>query len=389
MNGMRAHLTNFFKPPEYQSIERTQKARFLHTTLLVVTGACLITGALNLGDRPYLGAFLFLVGGISFACIPLNRRGYYMPVALLISFLVLAVITFSLLGVGLADAGLMPYPLFIVFTSYLLNKKASFWAVAASIGSVVLVYYLDQMGMVAHVAYSNENRLTVICVLLMSAGLFVWAITDNWEQIVQNLKDTYDSTLAGWGRALEYRDQGTFGHSQRVVEMTVALARQCGIAESEIDHIRHGALLHDIGKMAIPDAILLKDGRLTDDEHRVMQMHPIYARNLLEQIQYLKPALDIPYSHHERWDGTGYPEGLSGKDIPIAARIFTVVDVWDALTTDRPYHQASTREEARDYIQNQSGKMFDPQIVEVFMKFLDSGSHPSSKSAEGPGWSAN
>ncbi len=375
-----AHLIDFFRPPRYEDIERTQKAAFLHTTLLVVSGACLITGAMNVWDRPYLGAFLFFVSGVSFACIPLTRRGHYTPVALLISFLVLAVITFSLVGVGLADAGLIPYPVFIVFTSYLLNRKAAFWAVALSIGSVALVYYLDQMGMVAHVAYSNANRLTVICVLLASAGAFVWAITNNWEQIVQNLKDTYDSTLAGWGKALEYRDQGTHGHSQRVVEMTVALARHCGIAETEIEHIRHGALLHDIGKMAIPDAILLKGGRLTEDEQKVMQMHPTYAKNLLEHVPYLKPALDIPYSHHERWDGTGYPEGLVGKDIPLAARIFTVVDVWDALTTDRPYHRASTRQEARDYIQSQSGKMFDPQVVEAFMAFLDRGSGPSSTS---------
>lgn len=382
MNDMHAHLTDFFKPPKYDNIERSQKAAFLHTTLLVVTAVCLITGALNIGDRPYLGAFLFFVSGISFICIPINRRGYYTPVALLVSFLVLAVITFSLVGVGLADAGLIPYPLFIVFTSYLLNKRAAFLAVALSIGSVALVHYLDRMGMVAHVAYSNVNRLAVIVVLLTSAGAFVWAITNNWEQIVQNLKDTYDSTLAGWSKALEYRDQGTHGHSQRVVEMTVALARHCGIAETEIEHIRHGALLHDIGKMAIPDAILLKGGRLTDDEQRIMQQHPLYARNLLEHVPYLKPALDIPYSHHERWDGTGYPEGLAGKNIPVAARIFAVVDVWDALTTDRPYHRASTRQEARDYIQMQSGKMFDPRVVDAFMAFLDLGSRPSATSDE-------
>lgn len=303
-----------------------------------------------------------------------------MPVALLIAFLVLGVITFSLLGVGLKDAGVIAYPVFIIFTSYLLNKKAAFMAVLLSIGSAVFVYYLDRMGYFAPTTYSNENRLIVICVLLLSTGFFLWVIIDNWGQIVQNLKDTYDMTLFGWGKALEYRDQETQGHSSRVVEMTLVLAKRLGIPESKIDHIRRGALLHDIGKMAIPDAVLLKKGSFTDQEREIIKLHPIYAKNLLENIPYLKPALDIPYRHHERWDGSGYPEGLSGEDIPIAARIFAVVDVWDALTSDRPYHQAYSKAEARDYIHNQSGKMFDPQVVKAFMEFLDNSTRQDGSS---------
>lgn len=368
---MLAKLVEFFKPPSYESLERSQKARFLHVTLQVVTGACLITGVLNAGVKPLLAVFLLLVAAISFICIPLNKRGHYMPVALIVSFLVLGVITFSMLGVGLTDAGLIAYPVFIIITSYLLDKKASIAAVALSAGSIILIYYLDRMGYLEHVTYSNENRLTVICVLLVSAGLLLWVITGNWEQIVQNLEETYDMTLAGWGKALEYRDQVTAGHSQRVVEMTLSLAKQLEIPESQIDHIRRGALLHDIGKMAIPDAILLKNGGYTDSERKIMEMHPVYARNLLENIPYLKPALDIPYCHHERWDGSGYPRGLSGEGIPIAARIFAVVDVWDALTSDRPYHQAWPHKKVRDYINDQSGKMFDPRVVEAFMKLLE------------------
>lgn len=371
MNEMLAKLIGFLSPPSYESLEQAQKSRFLHVTLLITMGACFITGLLNIGIKSHLDALLFFVSGASLICIPLSKRGYYMPVAILISFLVLGVITFSMLGVGLTDAGLVAYPVFIIFSSYLLNKMASLVAVALSIGSVIFIYYLDRMGHLEHVTYSDENRLAVTCILLISTGCLLWVITANWEQVVQDLKETYDMTLSGWGKALEYRDEGTAGHSQRVVEMTLALAKRLGIPESKMEHIRRGALLHDIGKMAIPDAILLKNGSHTDSEREIMEMHPVYARNLLENIPYLKPALDIPYSHHERWDGLGYPEKLSGENIPIAARIFTVVDVWDALTSERPYHQAWPHGKARGYIQEQSGKMFDPRVVEAFMELLE------------------
>lgn len=375
MKGIFTNVMAFFKPPEYESFEQTQKARFLHISLFVVTGVCLITGILNLGIPSHLDIFLFLVAGISIACVPLNKHHLYWPVAIVLSLLVLGVITYSQLGVGLVDAGLIAYPVFIIFTSYLLNKKAAWLAVALSIASIALIYSLDEMGYLTPVHYSNENRLIVISVLLLSAGFFLWMIVDHWEQMLQEIKDTYDLTLMGWGKALDYRDQETQGHCQRVVTMTLDLAKQLGIPESQAAHIRRGALLHDIGKMAIPDAILLKQGRLTEEERDVMARHPIYARNLLESIPYLKPAIDIPYFHHERWDGTGYPEGLSGEAIPIAARIFALVDVWDALTTDRPYHQAWTHEKTKDYIREQAGKMFDPRVVDVFLQYVEDNKH--------------
>lgn len=369
---MLAGLSGYFHPPTHENLVVAQKARFLHATLLVVAGACFITGFLNIGVRSHLDAFLFGVGAISLMAVPYNKRGYYVPVAFVVSGLVLGVITFSLLGVGLTDAGLAAYPVFVILTAYLLNKKAAFYAVLLSISSAMLIYYLDQSGRLAHVTYSNENRLAVISVLLVSTGLLLWVINDNWERIVKDLKETYDATLQGWGKALEYRDQETQGHCLRVVELTLELARRLSIPESKMEHIRRGALLHDIGKMAVPDAILLKQDGLTDAEREAMKMHPVYARNLLENIPYLKPALEIPYCHHERWDGMGYPNGLSGEAIPIAARIFSVVDVWDALTTDRPYHQAWSRESARDYIKDQSGKMFDPKVVNAFLLHLES-----------------
>jgi PAS domain S-box-containing protein len=181
------------------------------------------------------------------------------------------------------------------------------------------------------------------------------------------LMQAYDTTLEGWARALELRDKETEGHSQRVTDLTVRLARQLGLGEAQLAHIRRGALLHDIGKMGIPDSILLKPGPLTDEEWEVMRRHPGYAYDLLAPVAYLGPALDIPYGHHERWDGSGYPRGLKGEQIPLAARIFAVVDVWDALRFDRPYRKAWPAEQVRAQIRELSGIHFDPQVVEAFL----------------------
>lgn len=180
----------------------------------------------------------------------------------------------------------------------------------------------------------------------------------------------YDSTIEGWSRALDLRDKETEGHTLRVTEMTVAFARMAGIPESEIVHVKRGALLHDIGKMGVPDSILLKPGKLTEDEWTVMRMHPTYAHELLSPIEYLKPALSIPYYHHEKWDGTGYPQGLKGEQLPLASRLFAVVDVWDALRSDRPYRPGWPEEKVLEYIRAQSGTHFDPMAVESFMRLI-------------------
>lgn len=181
----------------------------------------------------------------------------------------------------------------------------------------------------------------------------------------------YEATIEGWARALELRDLETEGHCRRVTEMTLQLARMMGMSADELLHVRRGALLHDIGKMGIPDAILLKPGPLTPEERAIVERHPQLAYELLSSIPFLRPALDIPYCHHERWDGTGYPRGLKGEEIPLAARIFAVVDVYDALCSDRPYRKAWPEAEARRYIREQAGKQFDPQVVELFLQLLE------------------
>jgi len=189
-------------------------------------------------------------------------------------------------------------------------------------------------------------------------------------RLYRELTDAYEQTIEGWAIALETRDPVTHGHTRRVAEMTVALARAMGLPEGEIVHIRRGALLHDIGKMAIPDAILSKPGPLTEEEAAIMRQHTRRACEMLAGVEFLEPALSIPRAHHERWDGSGYPEGLKGEEIPLAARIFAVVDVWDALTSDRPYRTAMTAEEVTAFLRNHSGKLFDPAVVEAFLPLI-------------------
>ncbi len=186
-----------------------------------------------------------------------------------------------------------------------------------------------------------------------------------------NLQEAYERTIEGWVHALDLRDRETEGHTQRVTELTLKAARALGFSDEEFIHIRRGALLHDMGKMAIPDEILQKPGPLNEAEWKEMRRHPIYAYEMLSPISYLHDALDIPFCHHERWDGSGYPRGLKGEEIPLVARLFAIVDVWDALCSDRPYRKRLPRAEVAEYIRENSGKLFDPKLVEVFLSVVE------------------
>lgn len=187
----------------------------------------------------------------------------------------------------------------------------------------------------------------------------------------EQLSLAYDETIKGWSRALDLRDRETQGHSERVTTQTLQLARRLGIIDAEIGHIWRGALLHDIGKMAIPDVILHKVRTLDEDEWIVMRQHPTYAYQLLSPIPYLKHALDIPYCHHERLDGSGYPRGLRGEEIPMAARLFAVVDVWDAMRSDRPYRPAISAKKTAEYLSSEAGVKFDAEAVRIFLDMVD------------------
>ena len=192
------------------------------------------------------------------------------------------------------------------------------------------------------------------------------SLMDTVEQTNQEMMAAYDDTIQGWAHALELRDGETEGHSQRVLQMTLAIASAMGFDEAQLVHIKRGALLHDIGKMAVPDAILFKPGPLTADEWEIMRKHPMHAYRLLAGISFLRPALDIPYCHHERWNGSGYPRGLAGEQIPLSARIFAVVDVWDALLSDRPYRNAWDEQRVAGYLRQNAGILFDPAVVAAF-----------------------
>ncbi|MBN1007123.1 HD-GYP domain-containing protein [Amphritea pacifica] len=187
------------------------------------------------------------------------------------------------------------------------------------------------------------------------------------EQVNQKLQQSYDQTLKGWVQVMDIRHKETGEHSLRVTRMTVRLARLLGVEGDELTYIARGALMHDAGKVGIPDAILIKPGPLDHDEWAIMKEHPVIARDLMKDIEFLKPSINIPYCHHERWNGTGYPQGLAGKQIPLAARIFAIVDVWDALSEHRVYKQPWPEDQVLLYIREQAGIHFDPEIVEVFL----------------------
>jgi len=261
------------------------------------------------------------------------------------------------------------------------------WRLMASLMAFFLAGYLCFLFI-----YTEDSKFpleTITSTVFFFGGFFVFLVTGitlrALQQVVAHerqlhiinealqrsnldLMKAYDSTIAGWGFALELRDHETQGHTERVAGITRDIARKMGVRGDQLVHIIRGALLHDIGKMAISDSILMKDGPLTDAERELMQQHPAAAHEMLSKIDYLKPALDIPYCHHERWDGTGYPRGLKGTEIPLAARIFAVADTWDALAHDRRYHKSWSREKVCAHIKSRAGTHFDPEVVAVFMK---------------------
>ncbi|HET9913660.1 MAG TPA: HD-GYP domain-containing protein [Anaerolineales bacterium] len=310
-------------------------------------------GTYNLvSDGISISVLLFLYYG--------NQKGYVSLVGWLFGLIITTTIPTSYSPAELNQTFLiMALP--IAISSFVIRPWASF---VFTCGLIVFynVTFFDYPGAFQYDLFS----LIALCILsvgsYLTSSILIKAISDTVR--------AYDETIQGWANALEMRDSETMGHSQRIVELTLTLAKKLGVRDMDLMHIRRGALLHDIGKMGIPDAILHKPGMLTEEEWVVMRKHPVYARDYFSSVSYLTPALDIPYFHHERWDGTGYPQGLKGEEIPLAARIFAVVDVWDALTSDRPYRPAWSKEKTLGYIQEQAGRQFDPRIVEVFVESI-------------------
>jgi len=224
--------------------------------------------------------------------------------------------------------------------------------------------------------------LVLVIALLMRMYHFLLDTLKAERKLSGELEQTYDMTLEGWARALELRDIETAGHCRRVSEITRRLAVKASVMNGDMTDLNRGSLLHDIGKMGIPDSILLKPGKLTSEEFKQMQEHTTYAYELLANIPFLHKALDIPYCHHEKWDGSGYPRGLKGKEIPLSARVFAVVDVYDALISDRPYRPAWPEVKALAYVKEKAGTEFDPAVVEAFMELANE--EIESTDLEGP-----
>ena len=333
--------------------------------------------------------FLYLVEDV-LAFIPLyifwlmNRNGRVLLTGkLAISFVILATIV-------LGDAPYIEY-LMVVFalpigiSSFVVRPTSSFWFAGLTTAGYTLSSLLTR--------YAWEYNLTAV-IALFALAFMTWAtatlldnaITQNdkllndLQESNREIKTAYETTLEGWSRALEIRDRETEGHAQRVTELTLRIARLVGFNEEELVHIQRGALLHDIGKLGIPDDILRKPGPLTEQETRIMRLHPQIAVDLLTSIEYLRPALNIPRYHHEKWDGTGYPHGLRGESIPLEARIFAIIDVYDALSSDRPYRKALPKAQVLEYIRSESGKHFDPMVVNIFIGEIQKNEHKNFSS---------
>jgi len=365
---------------EINKIQKQQRSRMFNIVTWTVLLAATLFGFLNITFQTWESVIALF--GLALFCIPLlilNSKGHNTIAGILLCSLVLVVINLSLYdGDGILDSGILAMPGLILFGALLLGKRYGPLFFIATIASLFLMVYLEMEGYIHPTIHpARYSDLYPIGILLLIASLLVWVIVNNYENNLDRVKDAnielslnYDLTIKAMAKVLEYRDLETAGHSSRVVKLCTQLAIILGCNEKEVEHIQRGALLHDIGKLAIPDDILLKPGKLTEKEFKIMQKHPEYGREFLKGISFLEPTVPIVYSHHERWDGNGYPDGLKEEQIPLSARIFSVVDNWDALNSDRPYRKAWARGEVVNYIAENAGIMFDPNITKRFLEMI-------------------
>jgi putative nucleotidyltransferase with HDIG domain len=360
--------------------EKNQSVRTLAVVIWIVLVASVALGLLNITYGTWHSVIALF--GLALICVPLlwlNAKGHYVFSASILSIFILLVITLNMVdGDGIHDSGLLAYPMFIAIGILFFGKRATPYFGLAAIASLIGIVYLEMHGYVhPTIGKVRFDILLPIIILLLASSALMWVVVENIEMHLERARDSeaelrknYQLTLEAWAKLLEYKDRETEGHSRRVVELSTRLAKAVGLSEVEITNLRRGALLHDIGKLAIPDEILLKRGELNDAERKLVEQHPLIAKQMLSEISFLQPCIDIPSSHHERWDGLGYPNRLKGQEIPLSARIFTVIDQWDALTSDRPYRRAWTREEVIAYMQENAGKIYDPEIVNIFLSII-------------------
>lgn len=379
---MRAWFKAQFGPVAMTAQELAQKRRLLFGILWMQLGMTALIGIVDLTIGTWSrGLLLMVAAAAAVPCILLNRRGHYILAAGLATAVVLAVIDVILyMAGGIHDRVIAAFPIFVMLAALLFSRRSLPYVAIAAIGSVIGLGLMEMSRQPPAVAAQTLEDTAVICLMTIGAGLIVSVALGGLEENLRRAHDTeielrkaYDRTLEGWSTALGYRDFETQGHAQRVVKLCMRLAKEWAFSQDRLAHIYRGALLHDIGKMAIPDQILRKSGPLSSSEWKVMKQHPVVAGEMLGKIPYLRPALSIPVYHHERWDGKGYPRGARGSRIPLEARIFAVVDQYDALTSNRPYRRAWPRRKALEYIRENAGRKFDPQVCEAFIGLWEAG----------------
>lgn len=324
---------------------------------------------------------LLLTALISGGLLLLHRAGFYQAAGLTLYLIVSLVLTFNVsIGHAIYDEAMIAYPLLIIFSGLIFGKRASILVTAISVAELIFIFIMAQAGHVrpfkGALSVDLEETITT-AIILIASGFLVWVVIDIIESAVESIQrselefeNAYELTLAAWAKALELRCREEPGHSARVTSLATALAEAMALDADQIKAIMLGSLLHDIGKMGIPENVLLKEEEFSPQERELVKTHTRLAAGILQDIDYLKAALDVVRSHHERFDGSGYPAGLRGSEIPLAAQIFSIADSWDSLRGSRPCRSAWSDQEALEYIQSQSGKKFDPDVVEAFVAFV-------------------
>lgn len=384
-------ITVWLNSPKFTDEETTRKAQLLHTILITIFGLLMtlpIAGYMVLENpAPAMISFIILEIITVLSLVLLNLGKIKLTSYIFISSTWLTLTIVGYYFGGTENPTIYAYTVIVLMAGLLLGIRTAAVYSAVSITSIWAIHLLEINSQLPKslLEINSLDRVVgitfIVITTLILLSLALTSMNDSFQRARRNegllvdanwkLVQAYESTLEGWVRALELRDKQTEGHSRQVVNMTIELAQEFGIDGTDLEHIRRGALLHDIGKMAIPDQVLLKPGPLTDAEWVIMREHPKHAQKLLSAITFLEPALPIPCFHHERWDGNGYPYGLRGQQIPLPARIFAVVDFWDAVTSDRPYRSAWEEEKCIRYLQEHKGEQFDPVIVEQFLNMIE------------------
>lgn len=367
--------------PSLSPEEIEQRKKSLNFSIIVVFLVALLDGLKLLQSSSYIPVIAIAATAVSCVVIFfINRAGRFLVAAILLCISIWFTILFNIVADGgLWDSAIVLYPFFIVLGTLFFGRKTLVYFLLSVIAALVFTDFLHRVGKIPPPEFANPgDNLYFLLIAVIATSSIIWYMIGSLETNIQSaraanraLEKAYDRTLAGWAKALEYRDRETEGHSKNVVSLTEKLARHMGVPEIEMENYRRGALLHDIGKLAVPDVILFKPASLTKEEWAVIQKHPVYACEMLSEIDFLKPCMAIPCSHHERWDGTGYPKGLKGEQIPFAARLFAVVDSWEALSSKRPYRPAWETRKIKEYLSENAGILYDPEVVKHFLVMLE------------------